>query len=524
MLGKTAISLVLAILCVIVYEITAYGGIRAVDSEIVFRTSEALVKQNSFAVERDLESWPGFGLAYGTDGKQYSIFGPGEAIVAAPLVAVGQRWADSGFFREGAFPVPISYDADGGEDGFDLLMRNRPPLNRDVHGVRWVAAQLNVLTAAATVVLFYLTALRFCSSVAPALLTAIIYGFGTLAWPYSGTFFSEPLATLFGLAAFHMLVSNDPALGADACKVRRTVLAGLLLGIATSVHLTAILFVPFFGLYALYPYWNPPARHKLLVPALGFAAGLAIMLAALAYYNYWRFGNPLETGRTVNPHDVARFAYGVFTSPLEGLSGLLISPGKGLLLFSPIVIAGVLAWPKLTRAHRFIAYTLVGAIAFRLLFIAARSDWHGGYCIGPRYLVMALPYLCLPLVLLINGLFQAGRHGRILVFASAWLAVCQQFYFSLGEIFSYYYLQKWRYQNAGINPDAHQFYFGWDSSPLVHLLDGVRGPFLLRQLPADNYSVFFSGCALLAIGMILLYRGTSKEAAASGSRRLDAQL
>ena len=40
---------------------------------------------------------------------------------------------------------------------------------------------------------------------------------------------------------------------------------------------------------------------------------------------------------------------------------------------------------------------MFAAAIFRYAFIAARSDWHGGFSVGPRYLMMVIPFLLLPL-------------------------------------------------------------------------------------------------------------------------------
>jgi hypothetical protein len=501
-LRQTTLCLLLAACCVFVYEITAYGGIRSPDSEVMFRTSEALVTRGSFAIERGLETWRGFGLARGVDGKEYSIFGPAQALVAAPLVAAGRRLADTGFFRDNTFPLPLSHYID---NGIGRFVTNQPAAARDESAVRWVAAQLNVVISALSVVLVYLVARRLVGNSASSLFTAVIYGFGTLVWPYSGTFFSEPLASLCALTAFGLLLANDPRFGTPSPKVLKTLLAGACLGTAAAAHITAILFAPFFFLYALHPYLDARNRREALAPAFGFAAGLGTVLLLLGYYNYIRFGSPLETGRGLDPSGAALFAYGVFTSPIEGLHGLLISSNKGLLLFSPVVVVAALAWPRLHRLHPFLSNVLASAIVFRILFIASRSDWHGGFCLGPRYLLMILPYICLPFVLLVKDVFQGGLRGRFVLVTSCWLFICQQYYFALGEIFSYYHVRRWQALSKGVDIFAgHRIYFEWANNPLTSLLDGFRGPFLLRQLPIGNYLLFVLGCAVLGVAVVLI--------------------
>lgn len=494
--GGTLTCLGLLVLCLLAYEIMSYGGVRSPDSEIVFRTSDALVTRGSLAVEQDLEGWPGFGVAKGVDGRHYSIFGPLEAVAASPLTALGHVLADRGVFRSSTVPLPISFNVDNGLQHF---LTDGQTTARDENGIRWVASQLNVLVTALTVVLVYLTAFLLVRSQVAAVTTAIIYGFGTLAWPYSGTFFSEPLASLFVLAALYLLLVDEPHRG-NPSSTTRAVCAGLCLGLATCAHITAVLFAPFFLFYIAYPVFHRRNERPAWASSAGFAAGLGAVLILLGFHNFERFGSFLETGRTVDPRAVVEFDYGVFTSPFQGLYGLLLAPNKGLLLFAPIVVLAVFAWPRMHRQYATLANILAGAVIFRLLFIASRSDWHGGFSLGPRQLVMALPLVCLPLGFLVRDAIGSGRLGWVLLVLAGWLAVCQQYYFALGEVFSFYYLKMLQAQDAGQNPFAdNRIYLEWSNGSLTRLLAGPRGPWVLRQVPLDNQAVFLLGCGILAV-------------------------
>ena len=74
-----------------------------------------------------------------------------------------------------------------------------------------------------------------------------------------------------------------------------------------------------------------------------------------------------------------------------------MSPGKGLLFFCPIILLGLFAVPALLRRHRVLCLTLVSAVLGRLVIVASRSDWHGGFGPGPRYLLLIIPLLLVPL-------------------------------------------------------------------------------------------------------------------------------
>lgn len=501
----------LAACCFLIYTLTSYGGIRSPDAEIMFRTSEALVTRGSFAVERGIETWDGFGLARGTDGRQYSIFGPLQAVLATPWVAAGRLLAAAGLFRAPRPAPPVSHYLGNGALEF---VTDRPPADRDASGVRWVAAQFNIAVSTATVVLFYLLACRMAGSVAAALLAAIVFAFGTLVWPYAGTFFSEPLASLCALAGFGALVANDVRFGSAVPTVRRTALAGAALGGAVLTHITAVLLAPFFFLYALYPWLHAGDRRTILRPALGFAAGFGAMLLLLGAYDLARFGNALETGRGVDIEAAVRFGYGSFTNPMTGLYGLLLSPNKGLLLVCPAVVLAALAWPRLHRAHPWLSLLLLSAAVSRIVFIAARTDWHGGFALGPRYLVMILPYVCLPVALLARDSLRGGARGRLLLGAACGLMLCQQLHFVLGEAFSHYRVRDWTALRQGVDIiQADRIYLDWAHGPLAGLLEGRRGPFLLQSLPLGNHALFSLGCGVIAMGLVALFRSLPPDAA-----------
>ena len=118
--------------------------------------------------------------------------------------------------------------------------------------------------------------------------------------------------------------------------------------------------------------------------ALTGPLGLAVILTVA--YNYVRFRTaltfPLES-------------YELFNTPwLEGLRGLLLSPGESLLIFVPLtwlIPFGVLRW----RRNRRVADMLLalGTVVVLLLLYTRWFDWRGGAAWGPRMIMPAAPAL-----------------------------------------------------------------------------------------------------------------------------------
>ncbi|TMD87495.1 MAG: phospholipid carrier-dependent glycosyltransferase, partial [Chloroflexi bacterium] len=183
-------------------------------------------------------------------------------------------------------------------------------------GTRLIVLYGPLVTALTAWVLFRLLR-ELGASASRAVAIALIFAFGTLAWHYSTTIFSEPLVALGVTAAIWWLrvYQRDPR--------RRWLLAA---GVATAITLlsrwdSVLLIVAPVAVYAVYQI----VRAKRLSPAVAglftFGAPLAAALAANLWYDWLRYGNVF----TITPKNALE---GSFTTPMwTGLSGLLLSPG-----------------------------------------------------------------------------------------------------------------------------------------------------------------------------------------------------
>jgi hypothetical protein len=485
--------------CLLLYGLTAYGGIRSPDNEIVFRAAASFAERLRLDVGQQLADWDGFGVARARDGRDYPIFGPGESIALAPFVLAGRAALASGW-STAAPPPPSFYVA----DGLFIALYGAPMRNPAPHTLRLICSLYNVLVGALCAVVFLRLARRLCGSEGGALVATAFFAFASLLWPYAGTFFSEPLALLFVLLSTDGLVrlgsGDGRGFGSPAVVAG---IAGVCLGVAVSTHLTAALYIPFL---AALPTLSAGRRERpaALRKTGIYLAGLGVTLALLGMYNYGRFGDPFQTGRSVDPEAAAAFGYGSFVAPWPGLYGLILGPGKGLLLFSPAVLLGLLCWPAFHRKHRALSLVLAAAGLARLLFVAMRSDWHGGFCLGPRYLLLLVPFLLLPIAVTTGELLQKGNR-RVVLLIGVVLALCaaQQAYFCVGEIFSFLHRVKFQAERAGLDIFTNdRIYLEWRWSPLFGLLKGHRGPFLLRGVPLSNTSLWLGLSALLGAPLL----------------------
>jgi hypothetical protein len=237
------------------------------------------------------------------------------------------------------------------------------------------AAIINAFLIAATVGVAYLTSLRLGLRPGQATVVALMIGLASLLLPFAQTMFAEPgvgLAVAVGLCA---LANPRPS-------YRDCLLVGAAAGFAVIMRNDSLILVLpalVLGLVLRTRRWD-----KLAV----FAAGILPFLIVVGAYNQLRFGSPLTLSYGNQP----------FNHPvLSGLYGLLLSPGRGLLFFVPLVIVAALGtWWAWRRDH---ALTIIAVLLLftRLPFYAGWWAWGGGTTWGPRFLVPGMPALAIGL-------------------------------------------------------------------------------------------------------------------------------
>ncbi|MFH1034145.1 MAG: hypothetical protein V1806_06515 [Pseudomonadota bacterium] len=81
------------------------------------------------------------------------------------------------------------------------------------------------------------------------------------------------------------------------------------------------------------------------------------------------------------------------TSVWQGLAGILFSPNRGMLVFSPFLLLALPAWARAARQTPALAWPLGLALAGFLAVHAKFDGWYAGWCDGARYSSEAVPVL-----------------------------------------------------------------------------------------------------------------------------------
>ncbi len=255
------------------------------------------------------------------------------------------------------------------------------------HVARVMEKLVASLLAALSASLLYLL-LRRRTTASIALLLTLAYAFGTTTWVVSSqALWQHGMAQLLVIGALLLLTAP--------CTTPRMIAAGLLLGLIAANRPPDVVLAGVLGVYGLF--WAGRRSATLIL-----AAALPVILVLL--YNFSAAGN---VGGGYGVIGNARF----FDHPLlPGVGGVLISPTRGLLVFSPFLLFLVLAWRHLPRAReeRLLTLTMCAGVAMQIA-LYAKVDWRSGLSWGPRYMTDLLPFLIWMLVPVVAALRDTGR-------------------------------------------------------------------------------------------------------------------
>jgi hypothetical protein len=367
------------------YLLTSTGRDRTPDEYNTFYTTESLVLRGSTSVPQAVQ----LHNYYGRDdlhGRPRAAYPPGQALLCVPWYALGQ-------YCLARLPgVPA--------DDTDLV-------------VAFSSCLSSATFSALTVAFFFLLLSGIGIDLRPSLFAAMMVGLGTPIFAYSGWLFSEPISAAIFVGAALLLFGR----GRDPISWRTAAGAGVILGFATIVRPTNVLAIAIFAVAVLARDGKTGLR-----PAFCLCAASAIGIGTLFVHNTLLFGGPFEFGYPQAAEGAKRL--NTFDTPLwKGMYGFLLSPGKSVFIFAPPVILALAGLRRLWKLERGAATVAVLLPLTYLIFFARYTQWEGGYCVGPRYLVPSIVLLCLGL-----GPILSDRRARIKTIALTvlFLGACVQ--------------------------------------------------------------------------------------------------
>jgi hypothetical protein len=420
------------------YIVTYNGAFKSNDERALFSGADSFVKRGAFTTNQIYWDYTHVGV-FTTGGDMVPNYEPAQMVLAIPFYLWGRL------------------------------------LGAGVQGVMFFGAV--VMAGAAAMI--YLLLLELGGGRRGSLLGSLVFAFATAAWPYSRSFFREPLTILaYTLAFYGVLRYRDcglpigehlhPPAGAVSANQQISkshtpglvwlALSGFGLGLALTTKQIGVAIIPSLALLAVGYEWRrtsgsvKQAKHPerrpgqlpaeaeggvsaaesgrpstpssklrwtplrmpsiqgircLLMPgrtvwrrrvsaALAFAVPLAIMLLLGRWYTATTLEGVETFARdvvdyTTNPQlsssDPARL--------LRASIGLTISPYKGLLWFSPVLLLGLIGAVPFVRRHPWEGLALLGAAAAHLAGYSRYLYWSGGVTWGSRYMLQVVPFLVL---------------------------------------------------------------------------------------------------------------------------------
>jgi hypothetical protein len=163
---------------------------------------------------------------------------------------------------------------------------------------------------------------------------------------------------------------------------------------------------------------------------LAFVLGSLPVPAVIAFYNWYYFGSPISFGQELAGHSMALEKTGspeLWQTPLlQGILGLLVSPSRGLLIFSPFIGVSALGVVQIWRDARYrVLRPLTVAVVLIMALQCKWFDWWGGWTYGYRPWLDVVPLLVLFLVPALESIWESRAKKGLFITALVWSCLVQ---------------------------------------------------------------------------------------------------
>lgn len=296
----------------------------------------------------------------------YSVIAPGIPLISAPLYFIHKT-----FMRILGIPVGEVYWAI-----FNIF-----------NNIAIMAPLLGVVS----VMMFKVLSL-FTDQVAKRLWLVFIFIFGSLVFFYATNGIWVHVYTMsFVFIAFYLITFT-----------KNPFLIGIFLGLAQIVDYIAILPISLLIGFWIYTQIKTKSR-KFIQESIKLLLGYSIFLGILLYYNYLITGSAFKTPNSIYLEMIVNQQQSVkhtmFNLPtVASLFGLTISPFRGIYIYFPMAFLFTIAFFKKNYLNNNIILFSFIYVAFIFIFNSTYYAWSGDTCFGPRHLVMAIPFIIIPIV------------------------------------------------------------------------------------------------------------------------------
>lgn len=324
----------------------------------------AIVEQGTYAIDTLRDRWGWVNDASVYEGRYYSVKAPGSSLLAVPGYA--------------------AYRALAG-------MLGRP---FDRQAALWLC-RVTATIVPTLIGLWFCQAFfrRRSSDLRAADIAFTALALGSPIYGYATMLASHTTAAIAAFGAFMILSTLRRS---QRCTPLHCFAAGALAAAVTWLEYQGLVASVLLTAFALTVFYE----QRAIKGAALFAAGALLPTLSTMHFQYRAFGNAFSPGhldletkgfRTIHSQGF----YGLTGIEPRALETLLIDLGSGLFPIAPFFVLGAIGLfiGLRSRETRMEAGYALGIIALTTLAISATTYWRGGWTIGPRYLVIAMPFL-----------------------------------------------------------------------------------------------------------------------------------
>lgn len=289
--------------------------------------------------------------------------------------------------------------------------------------------------------LIYKISRKLNASVAAALIAMLIFAFASPAYAYSVSLYQHHISTFLILMSVYLYISYS--------SLWATSIIWLLCASSIPIDYPNLFLMFPIGIASLVKLLRVQKNRTNISVNVSVFAPLTFLsvilpLAFFLWFNSVSYNNPFQFSGTVpsakpyhfppntklnplslsdteisKPDSKEKNAVAFFTSRglLNGLYILLLSPDRGVVTYTPIVLLGILGAGILFRKRSSETALIVAVIVSNILFYAMYGDVWGGWAFGSRYLIPSYALLSVFLA------FALSKWHRNWIFIPVFLVV-----------------------------------------------------------------------------------------------------
>lgn len=337
---------------------------------------------------------------------------------------------DIGVYKGSIFPnkapgltflgVPIGFVLFQSKNVFLHFMMEDTYLLFVCYLISWLT--VGFISAILCVVLF-----RFICDITQCTMTAFIgamgYGFATTAFAYSTILYAHQVAAAFSFIAFYL---------AFVLKNKKESYISILFISGVLAGYSVITEYPCFFVWMvllMYLFFLLEKKRKYIVY---FLMGSSIPALLLLFYNYLCYGNPIHFSyfsffvRNAEIHSGFKETAKTISLPrITTLYKITFDSYRGIFFYCPflcLLFPGIYFFLKKRGIFKEFLFLII-VVAYFLTFNAAYRHWEGGWSLGPRHLVVMIPFVVLLSSFFINRYPKASICSVLVSFFFMLMAV-----------------------------------------------------------------------------------------------------